>query len=129
MHTSETYEQMKLRLMVTIFHDKHLPTIGYKMRSELAEAEEWTVKLKDDEQDNEGKRPALPSSTKKINLAEISPYISNLFDEADQVCDNRDCKSVLLWSNDERSHRNNELWSNEDRGSRNILLWSNGNRS
>ena len=43
--------------------------------------------LRAEEQENEGKRPALPNSTKKRSLSEISPYVGNLVAQADQVCD------------------------------------------
>ena len=43
--------------------------------------------LRAEEQENEGKRPELPNSTKKRSLSEISPYVGNLVAQADQVCD------------------------------------------
>jgi hypothetical protein len=93
----ESNERMKLRLMETIFRDEHLPTIGHTMRSELAEVEEDAAKLKAEEKENEGKRSALPSSTKKRNFAEISPYVGKLFAQADQVCDTATKKRELKW--------------------------------
>jgi len=83
----ETNGRMKLRLIETIFRDEYLPAIGHTMRNELAEAEEDAAMLRAEEQENEGKRPALPNSTKKRSLSEISPYVGNLVAQADQVCD------------------------------------------
>ena len=83
----ETNGRMKLRLMETIFRDEYLPAIGHTMRNELTEAEEDAAMLRAEEQENEGKRPALPNSTKKRSLSEISPYVGNLVAQADQVCD------------------------------------------
>jgi hypothetical protein len=91
----ETNGRMKLRLIETIFRDEYLPAIGHTMRNELAEAEENELAeaeedaamLRAEEQENEGKRPELPNSTKKRSLSEISPYVGNLVAQADQVCD------------------------------------------